>query len=219
MASQTSDDQPPSTEGVPPRVENDISGTISGNSVQAGAISGGVHFYVAGSETVGSASPQKRRPSVVARVWKIFWGWLALLVLLFLVSGLLSYVINISVGRGSWVMNLAADLILLCISALVLATAWKRTVVQKVSFSAYVGAAIDWCTPRCMKDTNTSILCIVGILDGFFLLAAFAIPETGNSFTAAQGKNGVLILFGVLGVFVGRVLTIRWRVARSAPAE
>jgi hypothetical protein len=162
---------------VPPRVENDLSGTVSGNSVQAGSISGGVHFYVAESAGVSSAVPQKKRTSTVARVWRIFWGWVVLLVLLFLISGLLSYVINISIGRGSWVMNLAVDLFLLCAAVLVLAAAWKRIAVQPVSFLVHVGSSVDRCTPACVKETSTPTLYIVGVLDGFFLLATFAIQE------------------------------------------
>lgn len=219
MASQNSGDQPPPAEDVRSRVENDISGIMSGNSVQAGAISGGVHFYAAGAATAGGAASRDKGPGAVARVWKIFWGWLGLLTLLFLVSGLLSYVINSSVGRGSWRMNLAADLFLLCVAAVALVANWRRTASRKVSLPACAGAAIDWCTPRCVKNTNTSILCIIGILDGFFVLAAFGIKEAEESFTGAQGKNGVLILFGVLGVFVGRTLLMRWKGALSASAE
>jgi hypothetical protein len=219
MASQISDDQPPSTEGVPPRVENDIFGTVSGNAVQAGAISGGVHFYVAGSAAASAGLPRKNRMSAWGRVWKIFWGWLVLLILLFLVSGLLSYVINVSVGRGSWGMNLAVDLILLCVVALALVVGWKQTAAQKVSFSAYAWAAVDRCVPGCVKETSTPVLCIIGVVDLFFLLAAFSIKEASESFTAAQGKNGVLILFVTLGVFIFRVLATRRRVIPNASAE
>ncbi|CAL9546020.1 hypothetical protein SUDANB95_04297 [Actinosynnema sp. ALI-1.44] len=188
---------------LPPHVANHV-GDVHGPSVQAGYVAGGIHFH---APPPAAPAPRPVRDRRLAR------AWLAVVLLVFLVAGFGSYLLNVSVGRGSLTANLAADGVLLALAVGVLAARW-RLVARDLSFAAYAGRVLARCVPRCVAMTSTPVLAIVAVVLGALLVASVFTPVTGHEYTAAQGRNGVLLFLVGLVVPVVRTLVVRARIHR-----
>jgi hypothetical protein len=170
-------------------------------------VHGGIHFHL----TPSSSPAPQGAPGSVLRRSRILAGWVRVLTLLFLAAGFGSYFINVSVGRGSLSRNLVADAVLVVVSATLLATRWRLTKATEMSFPTYLGKLLDRCTPKILIMTSTRLLSMIAIAIIVLLLTSMATPSTGQEFTAAQGQNGVLIIFTTLDCLVGNTLVRRWR--------
>ncbi|MBB5957285.1 hypothetical protein FHS29_003878 [Saccharothrix tamanrassetensis] len=130
---------------------------------------------------------------------------------LLLAGGFGSYFINVSVGQGSLSRNLAADAVLLVLAGTLFATRWRLAKATEMSFPTYLGKLLARCTPGSMIATSTPVLTMIAIAVIVLLSTSVVTPTTGSEFTAAQGRNGILIIFAALGCLVGNILVDRWR--------
>ncbi|XVV06511.1 hypothetical protein ACQPW3_14425 [Actinosynnema sp. CA-248983] len=192
--------RPDGDPGPPPHIANHT-GHVHGPSVQAGYVAGGIHFH----------APPPPAPVPVRRVrgGRVFRAWLLFVVLVFVVAGFASYLLNVSVGHGSLTANLVADGVLLGVALGVLALRWRQ-VARDLSFRAYLGRVLARCVPRSVAGTSTPVLALVAAVLGVLLVTLFFTPMTAE-YTAAQGRNGVLMFFLGLGVPVVRALVDRKR--------
>lgn len=194
----------------PPHVANHV-GNVQGPSVQAGYVAGGIHFHAPPPAAPPHPAPTPRP----VRDRRLFRAWLVVVLLVFLVAGFGSYLLNVSVGHGSLAANLAADGVLLLVAVAVLVVRW-RLVARDLSFPAYIGKVLARCVPRCVAMTSTPVLAIIAVVLGALLVASlFAPPAAGDPYTAAQGRNGVLLFLVGLAVPVVRTLVVRARISRN----
>ncbi|GGP50758.1 hypothetical protein GCM10010185_23890 [Saccharothrix coeruleofusca] len=186
-------------------VSNELDGDVHGVSVQAGAVSGGVHIHFAGRPR----RARGRRSGPTGRVPGILFGWVVTSSSLLMTGGLIAYFINVSVGRDSLPPTLAADAVLLALVAACLFARWRRRGAS-LSFAAYASRSLLRCTPRSVRATPTPVLGLIAVVAGALVVGALAAPASTRS--AVQGQNGVLLIFGaLLCLVIGQLLRARTR--------
>ncbi|SHF83314.1 hypothetical protein [Streptoalloteichus hindustanus] len=198
----------PSESNPHPESQNTISGSVSGPTVQAGAIHGDLHFHL--GQTAPPATPlpvsaqATGKPSPPLRVSKVAGGWVLALLPLLIFSAALGAVVDAATRQGPLVVKLALDLVIVALGVLALRL-WS--LVARRPFGALTAVVLDRCTPRRLAALSRTTLTVILSLEAVLALT-LVVQEVsrGSGDPRSAGANGALVFLLATGFLIARVL-------------
>jgi hypothetical protein len=198
--------QPPG-HGFSPHIQNTIHGPVTGPTVQAGIVHGGVHYNV-----IQPAIGRRRR----SPGWGWLWTWLLPVLPQLIVCATIGSLIDAAIpATAPFAAKLLLDLILLAIGALVVAL-WA--VLSGRPIGGLLAAILDKCTPGRMTTLSDGWLLVVLAVLCPFWVVGLATEIVSAPTVSNRGGDGALLFVGFLAVLAGR-LVWRRRTATRARAD
>ncbi|MGW0518442.1 hypothetical protein [Crossiella sp. NPDC003009] len=165
------------TEQVPPS-SNTVNGPVAGNSVQAGMIQGGVHFYLNQPALepplpliqAPAVPPVRQGPRKRVLLAKFLGRWLWALLPLGLISGAVAGLGNLLAGPGPLPPRLLADLIVLPVAGLVL---WVWSMAADRRFRDLLTLGLDKLTPQRVAGLTDRQLTVFAVCAAVFCVLGF----------------------------------------------